>query len=91
MTLRHATTAEAARHLATPGHCSYLYVAHPDWTRASVPADAVVAYEPLNNHDDKCNFLFADGTDEPIHQPRAGKLVAAASATTRPVSAAAVP
>ncbi len=85
------TTRQAAAALAVPGHLSYVYVGHADWTDANVPADAVVIYEPIANHGGGSNMLFGDGHAQFVDARRAAKLIAAASATTRPVSAAAVP
>ena len=57
-----------------------------------MPADAIVLCEPPANHNgDGGNVLFGDGHAEWIPQPRLGRLIAAATATTRPVSAATVP
>ena len=86
------TTRQATVALAVPGHVSYVYCGHPDWTDANVPADAVVLYEPLADHGGfGCNMLFGDGHADWEPAPRATRLIAAASATTRPVSAASVP
>jgi prepilin-type processing-associated H-X9-DG protein len=78
--------------LAVPGHLSYVYCGHADWVPGLVPQDAVVLYEPLTNHGgDGANVLYADGHSDWIEMPRAARLIAAAAATTRPVSAATVP
>ena len=85
------TTRQAAAALAVPGHESYLYFGHADWTDATVLADAVVIAEPPSSHaGDGSNILFGDGHAECIPMPRAARLIAAASATTRPVYAASV-
>lgn len=86
------TTRQAAAALTGPGHLSYVYFGHPDWTDATVPADAVVIGEPVSNHaGDGSNLLFGDGHAEWVPMPRAARLIAAATATTQPVSAASVP
>ena len=85
------TTQQATAALAVPGHASYIYCGHADWTDANVPADAVVLYEPVADHGNGSNILFGDGHAEFIQMPRAARLIAAAAATTRPVSAATVP
>ena len=87
-----ATTRQAAAALAVPGHLSYRYCGRADWSDATVPADAVVAYEPLTNHDgDGSNILFGDGHVDWVPRARALRLTVAAAATPRPVSAASVP
>ena len=86
------TTRQADAALAVPGHLSYVYRGRADWTDAAVPADAIVAYEPLANHGGVgAHVLYGDGHVDFERQPRAGRLIAAAAATTRPVSAATVP
>jgi prepilin-type processing-associated H-X9-DG protein len=48
--------------LATPGHLSYVYVGETYTTAALVnAATTVVLYEPLSNHGDGTNVLYADG------------------------------
>ena len=84
------TRRQAAAALAVPGHLSYVYCGHADWIAATVPADAIVMYEPLANHGGGANFLYGDGHADWEPQPRAGRLIAAARATTRPVAAATV-
>ena len=86
------TTRRAAAALGVPGHLSYVYFGHADWTDATVPADAIVLAEPPSNHGgDGSDVLFGDGHADWIPMPRAARLIAAAAAATRPVSAAAVP
>ncbi len=89
-----ATTAPTARQataaLAVPGHLSYVYCGR-GWRDRAVLADAVVAYEPVSHHGDGSNVLFGDGHAGWVPMPRAARLIAAAAATTRPVSAASVP
>jgi prepilin-type processing-associated H-X9-DG protein len=48
-----------ASSLSAGGHLSYVYVGQKLNSSASV--EAVVLYEPLTNHRDGANFLFADG------------------------------
>ena len=84
------TTQAAAAALAGPDHLSYAYCGG-QWSDGPVPADAVVAYEPVADHVDGAHVLFADGDVAFVPTPRAARLIAAAAASTRPVSAAAVP
>ncbi len=54
---------EILKQLTKPGHTSYVYLGKGMTT--STPDDAVVAYEPLQNHDgDGGNVLYADGHAE---------------------------
>jgi len=86
------TTRQVAAALVVPGHVSYVYCGHADWTDAVVPADAIILYEPPANHGGTgSNVLFGDGHAEFVPMPRAGRLIAATAATSRPVSAASVP
>ena len=86
------TTRQADAALAVPGHLSYVYFGHADWTDSTVPPDAIVLAEPPSNHGgSSSNILFGDGHASFIPMPRAARLIAAAAATTRPVSAATVP
>jgi prepilin-type processing-associated H-X9-DG protein len=84
------TTRQVTTALAVPGHESYLYRG-AGWTDPTVPTDAVLAYEPVADHGDGANFLLADCSVAFVPMPRAARLIAAAAATTRPVSAASVP
>jgi prepilin-type processing-associated H-X9-DG protein len=55
------------------GCCSYIYV--PGLTD-SAPADAVLLYEPIANHDgDGANFLFADGHVDWLTAPMATSFI----------------
>jgi hypothetical protein len=83
------TTREVAEILAR-SHVTYVYLGR-GWTDGSVPADAVVAYEPAGIQDTGSAILFGDGHAEFVTTERAARLIAAASATTRPVSAGSVP
>ena len=86
------TTQQAAAALAAPGHLSYVYFGHANWTDPIVPADAIVLSEPPSSHgNDGANFLYGDGHTDWVPMRRAARLIAAAAATTRPVSAASVP
>lgn len=84
------TTRQVIAALAVPGHVSYVYCGL-GWRDRAVPPDAVVAYEPLSHHGTGSNVLFGNGHVEWVATPRAARLIAAAAATTRPVSAATVP
>ena len=53
------TTQAVAANLTAGGHLSYVYVGKG--LTMNSPANAVVAYEPLSNHGDGMNVLFADG------------------------------
>jgi prepilin-type processing-associated H-X9-DG protein len=52
------TTAAIAAQLTAGGHLSYVYTGRGMTVHS--PAGAVVAYEPLDNHRDGSNVLFAD-------------------------------
>ena len=53
------TTQAVAEQLSAGGHLSYVYTGRGmDW---QTPRGAVLAYEPLANHGDGANVLFADG------------------------------
>jgi hypothetical protein len=57
---RAATTQEALAEFAKPAHCSYVYLAGNSST--SMPADFVLAYEPLEIHGGRgAHFLTRDG------------------------------
>ena len=84
------TTSQAAAALAVPGRASYAYAGHVDWGGTATPAGAVMAYERVPQGWGR-NILFADGHVSCVPTARAARLIAAASATTRPVSAATVP
>jgi prepilin-type processing-associated H-X9-DG protein len=86
------TTRQVAAAWATPGHESYLYFGNTNWTDKTVKDDTIVLAEPPADHGGGgSNVLFGDGHADWIPMPRAARLIAAASATTRPVSAASVP
>jgi len=56
------TPAAQAASLATPGHVSYVYVGETYTTAALVNASTtIVLYEPLSDHGDGANVLYADG------------------------------
>ena len=84
------TTPEATAALVVPGHLSYVYCGHSDWIGSRLVPDAILAYEPSGNGWGS-NVLFADDRVECVPAARAARLIAAAAATTRPVSAATVP
>ena len=85
------TTQAVAAALAVPGHVSYVYFGHADWTDAVIPPDAIIAAEPPSHHGgDGSTVLYGDGHADWQPTPRAARLIAAAAATTRPVSAATV-
>lgn len=72
------------KYLTAGGHLSYIYIG-AGLTNKS-PADAVVLYEPLSNHDNTgSNVLFADGHVEFIPVPQAAQLADMAQAGIRPI------
>ena len=78
-----ATTQEVAANLSTKGHLSYIYVG-AGLTKDS-PAQSVVLYEPLLNHDeDGSNVLFADGHVEWASRKELATLIATTRPTTTP-------
>jgi prepilin-type processing-associated H-X9-DG protein len=63
-------------------HCSYVYI--PGQTNAA-SAEAVVAYEPLTNHDgDGANFLFGDGHVSWESEPTAAAMIRSLEAGQNP-------
>jgi prepilin-type processing-associated H-X9-DG protein len=56
---RGPTTQAVAANLTAGGHLSYVYTGKG--MSLNSPASAVIAYEPLANHGDGMNVLFADG------------------------------
>ena len=54
------TAQQQAPNLSKPGHLSYVYVGAA-MDNKTVNQNAVVAYEPLTNHNDGANFLWGDG------------------------------
>ena len=86
------TTRQVAAALAVPGHVSYVYFGRGDWTDGVVPVDAIVLAEHACDHPrDGPHVLFGDGHVDQVPPARAARLIAAAAASTRPVSAATVP
>jgi hypothetical protein len=69
------TTAQAqAQNLSAGGHLSYIYIPN---LNNSLPADAIVLYEPLSNHDnDGCNMLHGDGHIDFYTRAQAEKIIA---------------
>jgi len=79
------TTKSIVDHLMDGGHMSYVYLGS-GLKNGSVPADAVIAYEPLSNHDGAgMNVLFGDDHVEFLDANVGAKIITAAAATTRPV------
>lgn len=90
-------TAQAAN-LYAGGHLSYVYVgAGLNANFANVnPATTVVLYEPLTNHRDGVNVLYADGSVVFLARPAAQAMIAnlanaAAQPATRPTTQPATP
>ena len=80
------TTQAAAANLSTPEHCSYVYIGS-NFNTATVPSNAVVAYEPLSNHANTgMNVLFGDGRVEFVNSAAAGLITAKVSARAFPVT-----
>lgn len=70
-----STLREAAADLSNPAHCSYIYAGKR--MTSDAPAEAVLAYEPLENHQgDGINVLFGDGHTNFIGRAAAEKLIA---------------
>jgi prepilin-type processing-associated H-X9-DG protein len=76
------TRAVAANLTAAAGHVSYVYCGNGLTQQA--PANAVVAYEPLSNHRDGMNVLFADGRVQWLDAKQGQKLIAELAAGNNP-------
>jgi prepilin-type processing-associated H-X9-DG protein len=63
-----------AQNLSAGAHLSYVYIGQRLTSYAVMP-EVVVLYEPLDNHDDGCNFLYADGHVEFIPSPTAEQMI----------------
>ena len=79
-----AATQEIARAILAGGHITYIYLGK-GLTDKTTPANAVIAYEPLGNHDDGMHVLCGDGRAILVNVPRGRAIIAATAATTRPV------
>src|SRR5688572_11114474 len=74
-----------AANLATPGHLSYVYVGHTYSTASMANAStAIVLYEPLSNHADGINVLYADGAVNFLNRGVATVTIAQIAARTPP-------
>lgn len=72
---RGASMQEQLAEFAKPGRCSYIYTGSR--LNSSSPANAVLAYEPLKNHEDNgINILFNDGHVEWLGQKQAAQVIA---------------
>lgn len=81
-----ATTQAAAANLTTGGHLSYIYLGK-GMNSATVPANAIVAYEPLSNHANTgMNVLFGDGHVDFIKPSLAGTILFEVAAKKFPVT-----
>ncbi len=77
-----STEQQVAANLTAGGHLSYVY-AGKGLTLKS-PANAVVAYEPLSNHRDGMNVLFADGHVQWLNAAQGRRLIAELAAGQNP-------
>lgn len=76
-----ASVEERSNALLQGVHLSYIYLGHEKGAQA--PADAVILYEPLANHDgDGMNILFGDGHVEFVDAQTAQKLIRDATSNT---------
>ena len=86
------TPAAQAANLYQGGHLSYVYVGSGMSTNftSSNPATTVVLYEPLSNHKDGINVLYADGSVVFVARAAAMTIIAnqaaATQASTRPTA-----
>lgn len=76
------TPEQTAAALATPGHCSYIYLASTQ-TRFDDP-NIVLLFEPMKNHGDGFHAVFADLHVEFITGPEAPKIQAELQAHQNP-------
>ena len=83
------TMQAVAEKLSAGGHLSYVYTGKG--MTLNSPANAVLAYEPLSNHGDGMNVLFADGRVNWIDPVRGRKLLAELDAGHNPPRDAGLP
>lgn len=83
-----ATTQAVAANMSTGGHLSYVYTGKGMSMRTA--ATAVLAYEPLANHGDHINVLYADGRVERLGAKQGRKLLAELAGGYNPPRAAKV-
>lgn len=76
------TTQAIADQLSAGGHLSYVYTGKGMTLKS--PANAVLAYEPLTNHGNGMNVLFADGRVNWIDPVQGRKLLAELAAGHNP-------
>jgi len=76
------TPEQTAAALATPGHCSYIYLANPQ-TKFDDP-NIVLLFEPMKNHGDGFHAVFADLHVEFITGAEAPKIQAELQAHQNP-------
>ena len=67
-----ATTAEVAAKMSDPLHLTYVYAGSG---LVNPPKSAVLFYEPLTNHENGVNVVFASGEVEWLGTKAAGKLI----------------
>jgi prepilin-type processing-associated H-X9-DG protein len=69
-----ATKEARAQNLSSGAHLSYIYVGQRLTTSSAQP-NTVVLYEPLANHGNGGNFLFADGRVEFLPEATAEQVI----------------
>jgi predicted Zn finger-like uncharacterized protein len=78
-----ATPQAQAQNLSAGGHLSYVYIGQR--MNSSAPADAVVLYENVTNHDgDGCNMLHGDGHIDFISKPQMQQIITQLQAGKNP-------
>lgn len=87
------TPAIQAQNLFAGGHLSYVYVGAGVSTNFAInPATTVVLYEPLSNHKDGVNVLYADGSVTFLARPAALSMIAnLQTAATQPATQTTAP
>ena len=84
------TTQAIVADLTSGGHLSYVYLGKGFNTK-TVANDAVIAYEPLENHKTGLNVLVGDGRVRFLFEPEADQFLAKVRAGGSPVRWAADP
>lgn len=77
-----ATTQQAAANLSAGGHDSYIYLGAGK--NSNTPANVVLVYEPLQDHGNGMNVLFADGHVDFVSGAMAQKVEAELEAGQNP-------
>jgi prepilin-type processing-associated H-X9-DG protein/predicted Zn finger-like uncharacterized protein len=76
------TPATGPGNLNAGGHLSYVYVGQKSTSNS--PAEVIVLFEPVTNHTDGANFLFADGHVEFYSKADAQKMISKLQAGQNP-------